>query len=341
MDSSASGSGDTTLSPFNDFDQACRAVLARLRADTGLALWAFTRTDGNDWVLIAVDGDNDDFKAGVRLPWPEIMRARMTAISAPQAAPDVLIEPRFGDASIAQRAQIRAYLGVPLQRADGSLFGSLCGFDPAPRGPELAQHLPQARLYARLLGSLLERDLELSDVTRRAERAEIDSLADPLTGTYNRRGWTRLLKAEDARCRRYGQSAGVVMADLDNLKQINDSLGHDAGDALLVRAARALDSAVRGGDALARIGGDEFAVLAIGVGTPELEHLRERAEHALREADVEATLGTGLRTRAQTLVQAYRAADLAMLQSKRIKRLRARDSLTDVMKKSRRPKTPR
>lgn len=313
-----------TLKPFENFDQACRAVLASLRAETRMAMWGFTRTDGNDWLLLSVDGHHAGFHPGARMPWPDSLCARMSRDDAPQAAPDVLKEPLYRDAPLLRNVPVRAYIGVPLQRSDGSLFGTLCGFDPSPRGPELALHLPYVRLQARLLGTLLEHDLELAEIVRRAERAELDSLADPLTGAYNRRGWMRLLKAEEARCRRYGHGAGVLMADLDNLKIINDSLGHDAGDALLVRAARALGSVVRHGDAVARIGGDEFAVLAIGVGAAELDQLAMRADAALREAEVEATLGTGLRDRDQSLAQAYRQADLAMLQLKHGKRARLR-----------------
>lgn len=315
--------------PFENFDEACRAVLAHLRARTGMALWAFTRTDGNEWLLLCMDGEHPGFHPGMRLPWLSTLCALMCAGGVPQAVPDVRNEPLYRDALLLQEIPIRAYLGVPLQRADGSLYGTLCGFDPAPRGPELATHLPQVRLQSRLLGTLLEHDLELAEIVRRAERAELESLADPLTGAYNRRGWMRLLKAEDARCRRYGHGAGVVMADLDNLKIINDTLGHDAGDALLVRAARALGSVVRHGDAVARIGGDEFAVLAIGVGAAELDQLALRADKALHDAEVEATLGTGLRDREQSLAQAYRQADLAMLQLKRGKRARLRDGSPD------------
>jgi diguanylate cyclase (GGDEF)-like protein len=322
----AVGNAPATLKPFENFDQACRAVLARLRADTGVAMWAFTRTDGNDWLLLSIDGEHEGLPAGARLPWRDSLCARMFAGDAPQAAPDVLSEPRYRDAPLLKYAPVRAYIGVPLTRADGSLYGTLCGFDPSPRGSELPLHLPQVHLHARLLGTLLEHDLELAQIVRRAERAELDSLADPLTGCYNRRGWTRLLKAEEARCRRYGHSAGVIMADLDNLKVINDSLGHDAGDVLLARAARALASVVRHGDAVARIGGDEFAILAIDVGAAELDQLCMRADQALREADVEATLGTGLRDRGQSLAQAYRQADLAMLQLKHGKRARLRAS---------------
>src|SRR5579885_2072120 len=236
------GKVETSLPPFDHFEQAASAVLARLRADTGLALWAFTRVQGDDCVLLAVDDDNYGLHAGACLSWKDSLCSRMTRGDGPQAAPDVLAEPNYRDAPMLRHAPIRAYIGVPVQHSGGQLFGTLCGFDPAPRGPELARFLPQVRLHARLLGTLLEHDLDLEEARRRAERAEMESLADPLTGAYNRRGWIRLLKAEDARCRRYGQSAGMLTADLDDLKLINDSLGHDAGDALLVRAARALSA---------------------------------------------------------------------------------------------------
>ncbi|HJU09039.1 MAG TPA: sensor domain-containing diguanylate cyclase [Rhodanobacteraceae bacterium] len=314
----------TSLPPFDNFEDAARAVLARLRAETGLALWALTRVQGKDCVLLAVDDDNYGLRPGTHLPWTDSLCARMVRGDGPQAAQDVLSEPHYRTAPMLRHAPIRAYIGVPVQYSNGQLFGTLCGFDPAPRGPELARHLPQVRLHARLLGTLMERELEVAETMRRAERAEMDSLADPLTGTYNRRGWMRLLKTEDARCQRYGQSAGVLMADLDDLKLINDSLGHDAGDALLVRAARALSHAVRDGDAVARIGGDEFAVLVIGVGPEEMEHLRARAETALSAVNVQATLGTALRSSEQSLEQAYRAADLQMLQAKQRKHGRAR-----------------
>jgi diguanylate cyclase (GGDEF)-like protein len=319
-----SGSVETSLPPFDNFDQAARAVLARLRADTGLALWALTRVQGSDCVLLAVDDDNYGLRAGTYLPWTDSLCARMIRGAGPQATPDVLAEPDYRSAPMLRHTPIRAYIGVPVQHSDGRLFGTLCGFDPAPRGPELARFLPQVRLHARMLGTLLEQHLELVETTRRAERAEMESLSDPLTGTYNRRGWMRLLKIEEARCQRYGQRAGVLMADLDDLKLINDSLGHDDGDALLVRAARALSRAVRDGDAVARIGGDEFAVLVIGVGEAEMDHLRARAETSLQAVNVQATLGTALRDSGQSLEQAFRAADLAMLEAKQRKHGRPR-----------------
>jgi diguanylate cyclase len=80
-------------------------------------------------------------------------------------------------------------------------------------------------------------ELDRQELQGRFERAELDSLTDPLTGVGNRRAWDRLLDAEEARCRRYGSPASLVAIDLDELKQVNDADGHLAGDRLLRRAA--------------------------------------------------------------------------------------------------------
>jgi diguanylate cyclase (GGDEF)-like protein len=84
---------------------------------------------------------------------------------------------------------------------------------------------------------------------------------DPLTGLANRRRFMERLDETVARRNRSSESAAVVYFDLDGFKQINDGLGHAAGDAVLIEVARRLSVAVRGSDLVARIGGDEFAAL--------------------------------------------------------------------------------
>ena len=69
-----------------------------------------------------------------------------------------------------------------------------------------------------------------------------------------------------------GHSTALLYLDLDGFKQVNDSLGHDRGDALLVKVGRRLREAVREGDTVARIGGDEFAIVQVGVDGPEAIH---------------------------------------------------------------------
>jgi len=98
--------------------------------------------------------------------------------------------------------------------------------------------------------------------------AYLESLTttDELTGLLNRRGFNGHFRRELAHAQRLPASGGVlVMIDLDGFKEINDSLGHDAGDAVLCRVASLLGHLVRRQDVVARLGGDEFAVLLTSV----------------------------------------------------------------------------
>jgi diguanylate cyclase (GGDEF)-like protein len=90
------------------------------------------------------------------------------------------------------------------------------------------------------------------------------ALRDPLTGLPNRALFSEELDACERRCKRDGASAGVVLIDLDNFKETNDTLGHPCGDEVLVAFAERLRAAVRAVDTPARLGGDEFAVLLAG-----------------------------------------------------------------------------
>ncbi len=130
----------------------------------------------------------------------------------------------------------------------------------------------------RLCGSMM-------DVTERraaADRVVHDALHDPLTGLPNRAMFLDLIKRSFARTRRRESYAfAVLFLDLDHFKSVNDGLGHAAGDDLLIQTTRRLQTCLREGDTLARMGGDEFTVLVDDVkGVVDAEAVAERIRQA-------------------------------------------------------------
>ena len=107
------------------------------------------------------------------------------------------------------------------------------------------------------------------------------SLEDPLTGLANRRHLDRRLREELARVDRYNQPLALMLLDLDGLKAVNDAGGHEAGDNALRAVARTLQHTCRNTDLAARIGGDEFVVLAPNITENEALTLAERIRGTL------------------------------------------------------------
>jgi diguanylate cyclase (GGDEF)-like protein/PAS domain S-box-containing protein len=105
---------------------------------------------------------------------------------------------------------------------------------------------------------------QIQDVTARHQyESRLRHMADhdPLTGLLNRHAYERVLTEHLARGDRYGHEGAVLMLDLDEFKQVNDTLGHNLGDELIVRVGKVLSERLRATDTIARLGGDEFAVL--------------------------------------------------------------------------------
>ncbi|HEY3188794.1 MAG TPA: GGDEF domain-containing protein [Solirubrobacteraceae bacterium] len=167
-------------------------------------------------------------------------------------------------------------------------------------------------------GDLHQRIAELEEALERAER---EAITDALTGCVNRRGWDRLLATEEDRCARHGLDAVVMVIDLDKFKAVNDTSGHAAGDELLRRCSRLLHATVRSHDAVARTGGDEFALLAVQTSGDEAPAtLIARMRTGLARAGLDATVAAVTRARAGTLAAAWRGADQEMLAAKRAAR---------------------
>lgn len=123
----------------------------------------------------------------------------------------------------------------------------------------------------------------------RAQLREMEDRAhhDILTGLANRRYFFESLKIRIARCQRYGDKTALLYLDVDGLKQVNDRFGHQAGDLLLTSLATILTENIRISDMVARIGGDEFAILLDNIEPNQVEQKTQSLRKMILSADIE------------------------------------------------------
>lgn len=197
--------------------------------------------------------------------------------------------------------------------------------DPAP------EHLAASRQPAPPVAPAVEEPASRPGLTVQAgSTSQLLRLArrDFLTGLYNRFSFDERLEHAAAHADRYGHKLALLMIDLDDFKYVNDTHGHPIGDALLVRVAQRLEKLVRKVDTLARIGGDEFAVIYSEF--QEIDNVTEFARRFLtvlsepvevegRELRVNASLGVSVYPEGDSRPQdLLRQADLALYKAKNL-----------------------
>jgi diguanylate cyclase (GGDEF)-like protein len=300
-----------------DFHAAAQSVLQHLHERTGFDLWMVARAEGDDAIALAVRDKVYGLKEGDVLHWADGICARHVCSPVPRVVPRADGVRAYVDTPVLRPLKVNAFATAPLCRGNGSLFGALCALHPVTLPDSATADQPLIELMARLLGGLLDAELRLAHEARRARHAEDEAQRDPLTGIANRRGFERFLDAEEVRCRNYGHNACVVSIDVDGLKRVNDTFGHNAGDDLLRRAATALMSAARGADIVARTGGDEFAVIGVECDSVAADVLTRRLRNALGNARVGASLGVAVRSTQGSLQGAWTEADRVMYLEKK------------------------
>lgn len=169
---------------------------------------------------------------------------------------------------------------------------------------------------------------QVSDITAEKERRaqiELFAFTDPLTGLPNRRSFLDRLERACTSRRERDARVALLFIDLDRFKTINDRLGHDAGDELLVEVARTLQSTMRAHDTVARLGGDEFAIVVGDVGDLEMRAIADRLSRQLHfprtmpdgeVVTVTASIGLAWATADENVDELLRRADLLMYQAK-------------------------
>jgi len=229
---------------------------------------------------------------------------------------DLSSDPRFADDPLVRAApSFRFFAACPLYVGNGRRVGTLCLVDHHPRylGAE------DERLL-RDLAATAEEELE------GRQRAGLDEL----TGLANRNGLFAVGTHVLASAVRFDRPTALVYLDLDNLKVVNDQHGHAAGDELLKRLARTLIHTLRTTDVIARVGGDEFCVLASDTPHASVPELLDRLRFAFnwegRDREVppiEVSMGAALFDPANpvALEELIATADTAMYADKRARRL--------------------
>ena len=162
---------------------------------------------------------------------------------------------------------------VPMYDRDGEVIGVIWVDEPDDRLLPSADRLQALRVFANQATTALLAAEQFEQMRFLADH-------DPLTNLLNRRSFVRELDAEVARHKRYGHSLALLVFDLDELKVLNDTHGHAAGDEALQHVAETLRAVLRGGDRAFRIGGDEFAVIVPEADTVDASAVAARiAEH--------------------------------------------------------------
>jgi diguanylate cyclase (GGDEF)-like protein/PAS domain S-box-containing protein len=228
--------------------------------------------------------------------------------------------------------------GNDLAQLQQLLGGEIAAYETEKRYFNAAGESMSALLAISLVrdrdGAPLHFIVQLQDISERKRLEErLRHLADhdPLTGLRNRRLFEADLELQVGRCQRYGESAALLVIDLDGFKQINDDHGHGAGDDALRAVARTLTRRLRATDLLARLGGDEFAVLLPHIDRPNVERVVADLTRVIASCAVDAgetvvhlsgSIGFTLIDReARDDEQILAEADRAMYAAKRAKAL--------------------
>lgn len=225
-----------------------------------------------------------------------------------------------------------AYMVVPVIASDGTVFGTISAIDSIPRQWTHAEIGSLVDLASILVGEIELRS-DLSVKREAQEHLLYSTLHDSLTGLPNRSLFTERLRHAMRRSLRHPDDLfAVLFLDLDRFKEVNDNLGHFAGDELLRAVARRLEGCLRPEDTVARLSGDEFAILLESIAEPsDAGRVAERIEEALSfpinlagaEVTTSASMGIVTSTMAhEQPEQLLRSADMAMYRAKAAGRAR-------------------
>jgi diguanylate cyclase len=264
-----------------------RPLLEMLEAVTGLESTYLTTVDvaeGLQHVVYARNSRELQIPEGLSVPWGDTLCKR--ALDEGRTYTDN-VGSIWGDSEAARLLGIQTYVSTPVRTDDGALYGTLCAASShsQPMTPE-AQHA--LRLFAGLIEHHVARERLVEQLNQANVELRTQALTDALTGLPNRRAMLLELVRLKSLAQRTGSWLLAGAIDLDGFKQVNDQHGHGAGDEFLRGMGAKLHAALRSGDVLARMGGDEFVVIGLG---PKLAEDGTAAAQLMRQRLAESTAG--------------------------------------------------
>jgi diguanylate cyclase (GGDEF)-like protein len=222
--------------------------------------------------------------------WPVLQQVGTTR--EPLVIPDITKHSLFGIGLQGPAFGVRAFAAIPLVASRGRMVGAMSLLDSRPQtltAPHLDLLLEAGRRIAEELANYYEDELSDAEGTgawhSKEQWAALQRLAltDRVTGLFNRHAGELALEREIARARRARAPISLALIDVDRLKQVNDRLGHSAGDEVLKQVSAILTSTFRASDLAVRWGGDEFLILLPDVPAAGAIVFAERARSQLEK----------------------------------------------------------
>ncbi|MYL23975.1 diguanylate cyclase [Halomonas alkaliantarctica] len=244
-------------------------------------------------VINFIDHDRQWFKAekglGVRETPLDISICAHAILEADLlTVPDTTRDSRFAqNPLVVGEPHLRFYAGALLKNREGYPLGTLCVLDHKPRELTERQRFALQALANQVIAHmvLVQAHREQAELIRelKVTRQELAKHAstDPLTGLLNRRAFEQRLNQELALIKRGTPPAALILIDLDHFKSVNDTLGHTAGDEVLVRFANLCHVVFRQADVISRWGGEEFLIMLPGTTVEEAQHATKRLHQLL------------------------------------------------------------
>jgi diguanylate cyclase len=254
-----------------DLQRVMDLVVERAQRLVGASAAVVELIEGDEMVYQAVSGTAENH-AGLRLSAEASMSGLCVATGRTLYCSNASRDDRV-DRAACERVGATSMVCVPLVY-ESAVVGVLKAYDPRPDA------FAEGDVVAlKLLSGVIASHMAHANDYQEQRHA---SIHDALTGLANRRAFDRRIAAEGARARRYGDTSAICSLDLDGFKQINDTLGHAAGDEVLRAVARHFD-VLRGEDEAFRVGGDEFAMVLVGATVEGAELVARRIEAAIAE----------------------------------------------------------